>query len=134
YRVSTQASKRAILGVSRGGVWSLEIGMRHPDNFNIVAALSPALSYNHPRAAYDPFDIARTAERVPDCILISSGDREPQFSDEIDRFAETLERSGVDFIYLQHEGRHENSAWQTILERVLIFVAKGIREIPNGCS
>lgn len=134
YRVSKQPSERALLGVSRGGVWALEIGMRHPDQFNIIAALSPALSYNHPRAAYDPFDIVLSADVLPDCILISSGDREPQFSGEIDRFAETLERSGVDFVYLQHEGRHENAAWQAILERVLLFVAMAVRGLPNGCS
>ena len=126
YQISQHPSERAILGVSRGGVWALEISMRHPETFDVVAALSPALAYNHPRRAYDPFEIARSTDDLPGHIFISAGDREPQFANEIDRFADTLERSGISFQYLQHEGRHENSAWGAILERVMIFLGNAI--------
>jgi enterochelin esterase-like enzyme len=128
YQVSTQARDHAILGVSRGGVWALEVGMRHPETFNIVAALSPALAYNHPRRAYDPFNIARSAEELPAHLLLSSGDREPQFSDEIDRFADLLTQLGVEFLYLRHEGRHEDSAWESIMDEVLQFVSGAMLE------
>lgn len=128
YQVSPDPREHAILGVSRGGVWALEVGMRHPETFNIVAALSPALAYNRPRRAYDPFEIARTADRLPAYLLISSGDREPQFSKEIERFAGILTQSKVDYLYLRHEGRHEDSAWAGIMDQVLQFVGGAILE------
>jgi enterochelin esterase-like enzyme len=128
YRISPIPADHAILGVSRGGVWALEIGLRHPERFNIVAALSPALAYNHPRRSYDPFEIARSAEELPEFLMISAGDREPQFSNEIDRFVSELERFGINFIFLQHEGRHEDQAWQSIMDQVFLFLADALRE------
>lgn len=128
YQLSGQPSRRAILGVSRGGVWALEISMRHPEQFDVVAALSPALAYNHPRRAYDPFEIARSSDQVPGHILLSAGDREPQFSDEIDRFAVVLAREDTAFQYLRHEGRHEDAAWRSIMDQVLIFLGDAFRD------
>jgi enterochelin esterase-like enzyme len=126
YNISERASERALLGVSRGGVWALEIGMRHAELFNIVAALSPALAYNHPRRAYDPFDIALTIDEIPEHILISAGDREPQFADEINRFADTLEQADISYLYIRNEGRHEDAAWQGIMGQVLHFTAEAM--------
>ena len=126
FRVETRASSRALLGVSRGGVWALEIGMRHPETFDTLIALSPALAYNHPRRAYDPFEIASASAELPTHILITAGDREPQFADEIDRFAEVLELSQIDFTYLQHAGRHEDAAWQSIMQQVFRFLAEAL--------
>jgi enterochelin esterase-like enzyme len=128
YRISTTPGDHAILGVSRGGVWALEIGMRHPDQFEIIAALSPALAFNHPRRAYDPFEIVRSADELPEHILISSGDREPRFSGEIDRFVQVLEEVQVMYLHLQHEGQHEDAAWEGIMNQVLLFVGEAIRE------
>lgn len=128
YRISPDPAEWALLGVSRGGVWALEIGLRHPERFNIVAALSPALAYNHPRRSFDPFEIARSAEELPDFLMISAGDREPQFSKEIDRFVDILERSGIDFFYLQNEGRHEDKAWQSIMDQVFLFLGDALHE------
>ncbi|MDF1499387.1 MAG: alpha/beta hydrolase-fold protein [Anaerolineales bacterium] len=127
YRTSAAPSDQAILGISRGGVWALEIGFRHPEVFDIVGALSPALAYNHPRRAYDPFIIAQAEDELPSNILISVGDREPQFADEVDRFARQLAASDIDFTYIQHEGRHEDDAWKSILEQVFQFVGDALR-------
>ena len=54
YPVKSAGQARAVAGISRGGVWSLEIGMTHPEAFGAVAALSPALSVNAARPEYDP--------------------------------------------------------------------------------
>ncbi len=86
------------------------------------------MAFNHPRLAYDPFEIARSADELPEHILISSGDREPRFSDEIDRFVLVLEDSQRMFVHLQHEGRHEDAAWEGIMDQVLVFLGDAIRE------
>jgi enterochelin esterase-like enzyme len=54
-------ARLAISGISRGGVWALEIGLRHPETFGIVASLSPALALNRARPQYDPLGRCRRA-------------------------------------------------------------------------
>jgi enterochelin esterase-like enzyme len=126
FRIEPRAARRALLGISRGGVWALEIALRHPEEFNILIALSPALAYNHPRRAYDPFEIASSSTEVPKHILITAGDSEPQFAVEIDRFTHVLNRSQIDFTYLKHAGRHEDAAWRSIMQPVFRFLAEAL--------
>ena len=62
FRTLADAEHRAIGGISRGGVWALEIAFTHPDLFDAVGGHSPALAVN--RAAtddYDPLDLAKSA-------------------------------------------------------------------------
>ena len=67
YRVDRDPDQRVLAGVSRGGVWALEIGMRNADQIQHVLAISPALVYNQPRASYDPFqDRHRRSSLAPD--------------------------------------------------------------------
>lgn len=122
YGLSAQPGERAILGISRGGVWALEIGMRHPELFDIVGALSPSLAQNYARSEYDPFVIARTADALPANILITAGDNEPHFSVEIERFIRELDTMGVEHRFMWNEGEHEESAWSGIMRDVLLFV------------
>ena len=46
YRTWNTPAGRAIGGISRGGVWSLEIGLRYPELFGIVGGQSPSQSVN----------------------------------------------------------------------------------------
>lgn len=43
YRVGGSREKRALMGVSMGGLGALKIAMRHPDRFGVVAAHSAAI-------------------------------------------------------------------------------------------
>jgi len=43
YRTFTDASQRAIGGLSRGGAWAIRIGTRHPDMFGAIGGHSPAI-------------------------------------------------------------------------------------------
>jgi enterochelin esterase-like enzyme len=122
YRTEAGPRQRALLGISRGGVWALEIGLRNPQVFNTVGALSPALIVNHPRASYDPFWILQHAEALPGQLWLSTGDSEPSFRLGVDQFATALEQRGIRFTYYAYEGRHEDLAWATILTPVIEFV------------
>jgi S-formylglutathione hydrolase FrmB len=48
YRVATERSKRALMGVSMGGFGAMKIALRHPDLFSAVAAHSSALMPANP--------------------------------------------------------------------------------------
>jgi enterochelin esterase-like enzyme len=75
FRTAGDPQEWAIAGISRGGVWALEIGFRDPGTFGEVAALSPALALNYARPAYDPLEIARSgAEALPGRIFLGAGD------------------------------------------------------------
>lgn len=127
YRTLPEASGRALAGISRGGVWALEIGLRHADRIGILAALSPALVYNNPRPAYDPFVIVGRQENYPERILLSAGENEPEFRGEIERFSERLQREGLPHEFLSHPGGHVDASWAGILDQVLTFVAASWR-------
>src|SRR5207244_534454 len=43
YRVSNQPDQRALAGLSAGGALTLNIGLRHPDLFHWIAAMSSAV-------------------------------------------------------------------------------------------
>lgn len=122
YRTLAEPQSRAIAGISRGGVWALEIGLRNPDVFNTVAALSPSLSVNHPRALYDPFNIAGADSPLPDRILISGGEGEPSFLEKIELFAQHLTEEGIKHTFLLTDGNHTDVSWESILPEVIQFV------------
>ncbi len=122
YPTQDDPGSRALLGISRGGVWALEIGLRNPQVFDTVGALSPALIVNHPRPSYDPARIVREAEQLPRNLWLSTGDAEPSFRQGVDQFAAVLDQEGISYTYYEYPGRHEDAAWATVLQPVLAFV------------
>ena len=124
YRTIAAPQSRAIAGISRGGVWALEIGLRNADVFNTVVALSPSLSVNHPRAPYDPFNIVVGDNHLPERIFISGGEGEPSFIEEIKSFVQRLTEEDIKHMFLLTDGNHTNESWESILPEVVQFVMK----------
>jgi len=123
FRTKPEAGARAIAGISRGGVWALEIAFRHPDQFNIVAGVSPALHLNYVRAVYDPFEIVRTAEALPAHIFLTAGDQERDFRRAMLELSAVLEAEGIEHLADIHSGGHINESWQNLLPQLLDFIA-----------
>ncbi|MBN2554526.1 MAG: hypothetical protein JXA97_01185 [Anaerolineales bacterium] len=123
FRTQTEAVARAIAGISRGGVWALEIAFRNPEQFNIVAGVSPALHLNYVRAAYDPYEIARTAEALPAHIFLTAGDQERDFRKAMLELSAVLEAEGIEHLAGIHSGGHVNESWQNLLPQLLDFIA-----------
>ncbi len=119
YRTIRQPTGRAIGGISRGGVWSLEIGLRHPDLFGIVGGHSPALSVNRPFPAYDPFVLAE--EGAPNQrVYLDAGDLDWARGGAM-QLQEALLAKGADVTYQVHEGGHVDELWQLGLPDYLNF-------------
>jgi len=123
FRTVATASGRAIGGISRGGVWALEIALRNPNLFNIVAGLSPALHVNFAWPAYDPYELVRRSEQFPEHIFLSAGDRERNFRIAMLNLSAELEEVGVDHTAAVYPGGHENDAWRNVLADLLDFIA-----------
>ncbi len=122
YRTWRDSRGRAIGGISRGGIWSLEIGLANPDLFGIVGGHSPALAVNYPLPAYDPFLLAEGGA-PGQRLYLDAGDADWTRA-ETRRLATLLEERGADVTYQVHEGAHVDSTWRLGLPDYLHFYSR----------
>lgn len=124
FRTEATPQSRAIAGISRGAIWSLEIGLRHPDLFDRVIGFSPALSVNHARPAYDPFTIVQLGESLPDHIFLLAGENdwaEPMTA----KLSRSLQGRVAENVLSIMPGGHADSLWRSAIPELLSFVAAG---------
>jgi enterochelin esterase-like enzyme len=120
-------SRRGLAGVSRGGVWALEIAFRNPSEFLVVAALSPALAVNSARPPYDPFEIVGAAERLPAQILLLAGDQD-WAAPATKRLSAALDAEGFAHTLVEVAGDHSDATWAGVMSQTLSFFALGLSE------
>jgi len=114
YRVLTDARMTGIGGSSLGGLLSLYLGLKHPQIFGRVAALSPS-------AWWDQLFIHRFAKDAPveprPRIWLDIGTKEgPRIVHEVEEFRDILVQKGwqlgKDLQYQRIEGaEHNEAAW-----------------------
>jgi enterochelin esterase-like enzyme len=128
YLVQSAGQARAVAGISRGGVWSLEIGMTHPEAFAAAVALSPALSVNAARPEYDPLLLSQLGP-MPIRFMLVAGDTD--WAAPLTRaVAERLAASQSKATYLELPGGHESSVWQASMDPILTYVNQSWAEGP----
>lgn len=118
YTVRSDPGGRAIAGISRGGVWSLEIGLSHPELFSMVMALSPALAVNHPRPVYDPFTLVTSMSSLPGHIFLGAGD-DDWAKPGTQKLLERLEARGTQPESAWVPGIHNAATWEALLPQML---------------
>lgn len=119
YRTIRAPWARAIGGISRGGVWSLEIGLRNPQLFAIVGGHSPALSLNRPYPAYDPYVLGQ--QGAPgQRVYLSAGDADWARGGTV-ALRDLLLDYGAQVIYQVHQGGHVDELWSLGLPDYLNF-------------
>jgi enterochelin esterase-like enzyme len=126
YRVLPNPAMRVLAGVSRGGVWALEIGLRNSDLIYHISAVSPALVYNQPRLRYDPFQIVREQRRSPATLFLSAAENETPFREDIEAFVRLLELQEIGHTFLLHPGNHNNESWKAHIEEILMLLLAGV--------
>ena len=124
YHTDPRPDRRAIAGISRGGVWSLEIGLNNPDVFGAVAAISPALQLNSARREYDPIYIVRRGEPLPPRIYLLAGDSD-WAREATQDFALLLEGLGVAHEYVVYAGGHDDASWAPALKPLIAYLIAG---------
>lgn len=120
FRTLADAEHRAIGGISRGGVWALEIAFRHPDSFGAVGGHSPALSVNRATAEYDPRVLAETASIDQLRIFLDAGDRDWTRA-ETQALSKILTGRYIPHTYTVGRGDHDYPYWATQVEAYLRF-------------
>jgi enterochelin esterase-like enzyme len=122
YRTLRQRDYRAVGGISRGGVWSLEIAFRHPDLFASVGAHSAALSVNLAATDFDPLVLANTAPIDLLRIYIDSGDSD-WTRDSSAKLSKLLEARHIPYTFTLGQGDHTDPYWASQVEAYLKFYA-----------
>jgi enterochelin esterase-like enzyme len=122
YRTWANREGRAIGGISRGGVWALEIAMMHPDLFATVGGHSPALSANLAPPPYDPFYLLGRPGVAALHIYLDAGDADWS-KKSTQALHEAMDRQGIVHEFVVHPGRHENGLWAENVAEYLAFYA-----------
>ncbi len=115
FPIRSESAYRALAGISRGGIWALEIGLRNPGVLSRVGALSPSLAVNYPRSAYDPFLLAEQSQDFPDVLYLAAGDSDWALP-ETRRLAAIFEARGASVGFVIVPGGHEDATWSALLE------------------
>lgn len=122
YRTRPTRDGRAIGGISRGGVWSLEIGFRHTDMFAAAGGHSPALKYNQAPQAYDPFYLLDQPGVAELRIYLDAGDTDWALEDT-QVLHEALDGKGIPNQFVVHAGGHADGLWGANMGEYLAFYA-----------
>jgi enterochelin esterase-like enzyme len=122
YRASGTAEGRAIGGMSRGGVWSLEIAFRNPDHFSAVGGHSAALNVNLAGPAYDPLHLAADPGIRSLRIYLDTGSGDWTLPGMEDLHA-ALTAAGVSHQYNIRDGVHRDEYWSEHVAEYLAFYA-----------
>ena len=120
FRTLADAKHRAIGGISRGGVWALEIAFTHPELFDAVGGHSPALSVNRATAEYDPEVLAKTASIDKLRIFLDAGDRDWTRAGT-QALSKILAERYLPHTYTVGQGDHDYPYWATQVEAYLRF-------------
>ncbi len=129
YRTQAEREGRAIGGISRGGVWALEISFYHPDIFAAVGAHSPALSANLAPTPYDPFYLLKGPGVATLRIYLDAGDSDWAL-ESTQALHETLDEQAIAHEFVVHPGRHASWLWAGNVAEYLAFYAAGWSASP----
>jgi enterochelin esterase-like enzyme len=130
FRTARDPAARAIAGISRGGVWALEIGFRNPQVFGEVAALSPALAVNYARPAYDPLEIAESGSAtLPARIFLGAGDVDWARQETL-ALGDALTASGGAPDLQIVSGDHVSATWQALMPAMFRYLTAPWASLP----
>ena len=124
YRTLAEREGRAIGGVSRGGVWALEIGFLHSGLFATVGAHSPALSVNLAPEPYDPFYLLDGPSVGMLRIYLDAGDTD-WAKGGTQLLHEALNGRDITHEFVVHPGGHTNGLWEANVVEYLAFYTAG---------
>jgi enterochelin esterase-like enzyme len=124
YRTWPAWEGRAVGGISRGGVWALEIAFRNPGLFSVVGAHSPALSMNLAPPVYDPFNLLQNPGVSSLRIYLDAGDAD-WTQPSARSLHETLDGRGIANQFAVHAGGHDRATWSANMAEYIAFYATG---------
>ncbi len=120
YRTLPDAQHRGIVGLSMGGGQSIDVGLKHLDQFAWVGAFSAAVSGDEPALAALRADPAAANDRLR-LLWIAIGKDDFLLARNRD-FVKTLDELKIRHAYQETEGRHAWGVWRGYLAEFLPLV------------
>ena len=121
YRTQTDASQRAVGGLSRGGAWALRLGTRHPELFGAIGGHSPAIFFTDEK----PLN-KRILEIPPDQmprIWLDAGSNDTEYN-VIVPFEHLLSDNNIPHQWHEYQGWHDEKYWSAHVKEYLIWYAQ----------
>lgn len=143
YCLQNTRDGRAIGGISRGGFWAYEIGLRHPDLFTAIGGHSPVFDLYHAPASHNPLNLIETAEWTEDFPRLYIDRAENDYwRVNIDLMQPRLAATNIPYTFIINPlGQHQDTYWANHLNDYLAFYSAGwssnlttypICDLPNG--
>jgi predicted alpha/beta superfamily hydrolase len=125
YRILTGPSVTGVGGSSLGGLVSLYLGLKFPQSFGKIAALSPSVWWN--QRSLQRFAASATVKSRPSVWLDIGTKEGTRIVPEVEQFRDALVkkgwRLGEDLHFERVEGgEHNEAAWAQRIGRVLEFL------------
>ncbi|MFY0608272.1 MAG: alpha/beta hydrolase [Cyclobacteriaceae bacterium] len=137
YRTKPSSFHTGIMGSSLGANISLYAGLKHPDVFSRVGAMSPALWFNPELFALDYHSTQRRAQKV----LMNAGSREPSsVTSNMLKMKRALLADGYGSTQIHtsvtRNHGHNEAHWRATLEKSLLWLFRDAQftNVPNGNS
>ena len=126
YYVRYDSAGRGIGGISRGGYWSLEIGMRHPEEFGSIGGHSPAISNDMLIGVPEGFNMISMLGNPDDArgqrFYLDAGDEDPmQYA--IEQLGQEFNADKIENTVKVNKGGHVDAYWQAHVAEYLEFYA-----------
>lgn len=120
YSLQSERIYRAIGGISRGGFWAFNVGMRFPESFGAIGGHSPFFDEGHFPQAYNPLWLAVNAPDLKRLHLWLDRGENDYAQLGIDLMHTRLSAQGIFHEYaLVPEGEHQDAYWSGQLETYL---------------
>jgi len=133
YRIDARKESRAIGGISRGGFWAYQIGLRRPDLFNSIGGHSAFFDRFHAPPEANPLDLALTAPNIETMRLWLDRGADDYAYPGLDIMDERLTQRGVPYTYIIHPiGEHNNTYWSAHVMEYVQFYADSIASQPSA--
>ncbi|MCS6835205.1 MAG: CapA family protein [Anaerolineae bacterium] len=113
YNLSSDPRLRALGGISRGGFWAYQIGLRRPDLFGVLGGHSAFFDERHAPPADNPLDIALASQTITRQRLWLDSGGQDYAKPNVELMVARLTQRGVPFTYQAYaDGQHTNSHWR----------------------
>jgi len=126
--ISRDPKQVAIGGISRGGFWAYQVGLRRPDLFGSIGGHSAFFDRFHAPPEHNPLDLVLSEPNVPQQRLWLDRGRLDYAAPGLDLMNQRMTQRGLAHTYMIYsEGEHNNTYWRAHVEDYLAFYAEGFR-------
>ena len=124
YRVSERV---AIGGISRGGFWAYQLGLRYPAEFVAIGGHSAYFDPTHVSPEHNPLNLARHFDADGDTVLwLDRGSRD-HAADGVERMRLNLRSRDIKHTYRVYPGgEHQAQSWRQNIGDYLEFYAAAL--------